>query len=137
MIPAYKGSGGHVFQLTGTIFKLITDSIRTNFLTKFHKDQTIHVASRPCNENAPPPCGHVFQPTGTIFEPVQDKILTNLLTKSKQYTPSSSKGGIINVASRVLTRKIWTSHDAEPTMDKRRSQKLPMSTLCSGVLSKS
>ncbi|KAH3707828.1 hypothetical protein DPMN_067244 [Dreissena polymorpha] len=67
--------GGHVFQPTGTIFKLVQDiigtnlykaiekktgtifeliqeSIRTNVLTKFHNDWTIN----------PPPGGHVFQP---------------------------------------------------------------------------
>ncbi|KAH3799436.1 hypothetical protein DPMN_153044 [Dreissena polymorpha] len=52
--------GGHVFQLTRTIFKLsgdiigtndltqvlLSNIIRTNLLTKFHKDQTINVASR-------------------------------------------------------------------------------------------
>ncbi|KAH3710329.1 hypothetical protein DPMN_069806, partial [Dreissena polymorpha] len=38
--------GGHVFQPTGTIFKLIQDIICTNLLTKFHEDWTINVASR-------------------------------------------------------------------------------------------
>ncbi|KAH3806370.1 hypothetical protein DPMN_134690 [Dreissena polymorpha] len=47
--------GGHVFQQTGTIFKLSLDIIRTyiglqniigtNLLTKFYEDQTINVAS--------------------------------------------------------------------------------------------
>ncbi|KAH3699151.1 hypothetical protein DPMN_074105 [Dreissena polymorpha] len=94
------------FQPTGTIFKLIQDSIGTNLLTKFHDNQTINVASRvltgfyyshilpyktvpipkmakknTVRENAPPPGGHVFQPTGTIFQLIQDSIGTNLLTK--------------------------------------------------------
>ncbi|KAH3816493.1 hypothetical protein DPMN_118009 [Dreissena polymorpha] len=39
-------SGCHVFQAKGTIFKLVQDIIGTNFLTKFHDDQTINVSSR-------------------------------------------------------------------------------------------
>ncbi|KAH3699014.1 hypothetical protein DPMN_073960 [Dreissena polymorpha] len=38
--------GGHVFQATGTNFELVQDIIGTNFLTKFHDDRTINVASR-------------------------------------------------------------------------------------------
>ncbi|KAH3821401.1 hypothetical protein DPMN_123165 [Dreissena polymorpha] len=38
--------GGHVFQSTGTIFKLVQDIIGTHVLSKFHEDWTINVASR-------------------------------------------------------------------------------------------
>ncbi|KAH3843040.1 hypothetical protein DPMN_116547 [Dreissena polymorpha] len=58
--------GGHVFQLTQTIFKLVQDIIRMNLLTKFHEDRTINVASRVLTrKNAPPP----------------DILGTNLMTK--------------------------------------------------------
>ncbi|KAH3700302.1 hypothetical protein DPMN_075277 [Dreissena polymorpha] len=74
--------GGHVFQLTQTIFKLVQDIIRMNLLTKFHEDRTINVASRVLTrKNASPAGGHVFQATGTIFIHVQDIIGTNLMTK--------------------------------------------------------
>ncbi|KAH3871890.1 hypothetical protein DPMN_035105 [Dreissena polymorpha] len=65
--------GSHVFQANVTICELIQDIIKTNPLTKFHKDRTI-------NENAPPPGGDVFQPTGIIFELIQDINGMNLLT---------------------------------------------------------
>ncbi|KAH3889671.1 hypothetical protein DPMN_013732 [Dreissena polymorpha] len=71
--------GGHVFIATIPIFELIQDIIRTNLLTKFHKDQTINVASRV--KNAPPLGSHVFQANITIFKLIQDIIETNLLTK--------------------------------------------------------
>ncbi|KAH3871931.1 hypothetical protein DPMN_035146 [Dreissena polymorpha] len=67
-------TGGHVFQPTGIIFKLVQDIIRTNLLTKFHEDRTINVASRVLTS-------HVFQATMTIFELFQDIIETNLLNK--------------------------------------------------------
>ncbi|KAH3869539.1 hypothetical protein DPMN_032708 [Dreissena polymorpha] len=38
--------GGHVFQQSGTIFKLSPNIIRTNVLTTFHEDWTINVTSR-------------------------------------------------------------------------------------------
>ncbi|KAH3736441.1 hypothetical protein DPMN_043004 [Dreissena polymorpha] len=80
--------GGHVFQANVTIFELIQNIIKTNFLTIFHQDWTINVASTVfTRKNAPPPGGHVFQPTGIIFELVQDIIGVNLT---------------INVASRKI-----------------------------------
>ncbi|KAH3704554.1 hypothetical protein DPMN_079611 [Dreissena polymorpha] len=121
-------TGGHVFQTTGTIFKLvqniigtkknvfpptrtifelIQDIIGTNHLTKFHDDRTINVASNigftiaiysHLRKNAPPLDSHVFQTNATIFELIQDIIQTNLLTKFHE-------DWTINVASRVLTRK--------------------------------
>ncbi|KAH3869131.1 hypothetical protein DPMN_032291 [Dreissena polymorpha] len=49
-------NGGHVFEPTVIIFKIIQYIIRTNLLTKFHEDRTINVASRVLTrKNAPPP----------------------------------------------------------------------------------
>ncbi|KAH3794252.1 hypothetical protein DPMN_147783 [Dreissena polymorpha] len=56
--------------------------------------------------------GNVFQQTGTIFELVQDIIGTNLLTKFHE-DPS------INVASTVLTRQIFMTHNGRKTIDTR------------------
>ncbi|KAH3845837.1 hypothetical protein DPMN_088127 [Dreissena polymorpha] len=102
--------GSHFFQPTGIIFDLVQDIIGMNLLTKFHEDWTINVASRV--KNAPPLGSHVFQANVTIFELIQDIIETNLL----------------------FTRQMLTAHDRRQTTDKRRSQKLTMSTLCSGEL---
>ncbi|KAH3848976.1 hypothetical protein DPMN_091361 [Dreissena polymorpha] len=140
--------GGHVFQAN------------TNLLTIFHQDWTINVASRVLTrKNAPPPGGHVFQPTGIIFELVQDIIGMNLLTK-KNAPPLGShvfqanvtifeliqdiiktnlltkfhEDWTINVASRELTRQMLTQHNAQQTTDKKRSQKLTMSTTCSDFI---
>ncbi|KAH3872737.1 hypothetical protein DPMN_035959, partial [Dreissena polymorpha] len=55
--------------------------------------------------------GYVFQQTGTIFELVQDIIGTNLLTKFHFYPT-------INVASTVLTRQIFMTHNGRQTIDK-------------------
>ncbi|KAH3842250.1 hypothetical protein DPMN_115747, partial [Dreissena polymorpha] len=71
--------GGHVFQPTDIIFKLVQDIIGMNLLTKFYEDRTINVASRV--KNAPPLGSHVFQANVTIFKLIQDFIETNLLTK--------------------------------------------------------
>ncbi|KAH3787031.1 hypothetical protein DPMN_165150 [Dreissena polymorpha] len=147
--------GGHVFQANKTIFELIQDIIGTNLLTKFHKDQKINVASRVLTrnnamfhedwtinvasrvltrfyyshirKNAPLLCSHVFQANVTIFELIQDIIETYLLTEFHE-------DWTINLTSRVLTRQMLTPHNARRTTDKRRSQKLTMSTLCSGEL---
>ncbi|KAH3824451.1 hypothetical protein DPMN_126287 [Dreissena polymorpha] len=116
--------GGHVFQPTGIIFKLVQNIIGMNHLNKFHEDWTINVVSRV--KNALPLGSHVFQANITIFELIQDIIETNLLTKfHKDWT--------INMASRELTRQMLTPHNGRCTMDKRLSQKLTMSTLCSAT----
>ncbi|KAH3852951.1 hypothetical protein DPMN_095472 [Dreissena polymorpha] len=152
--------GGHVFKATKTIFELIQDIIWTNLLTKFHDDRKINVTSRVLTrKNAPPPWWpyvigmnlltefhedrtinvasrvknapplgiHVLQANVTIFELIQDIIETNLPTKFHEDLT-------INVASRELTRQMLTPHNARRTTDKRRSQKLTMSTLCSSEL---
>ncbi|KAH3874495.1 hypothetical protein DPMN_037740 [Dreissena polymorpha] len=142
--------GSHVFQRTGTIFKLnqhiiktniltklhedwasnVTSTVftsfelirgfnKTNVLTKFHDDRTINVASGVFTrqmltthdgQKAITKANHEHSSeTETIFKLIQDIIGANLLTKK-------------NVA------------DGRRTTDKRRSQKLTMSTLCSGEL---
>ncbi|KAH3696074.1 hypothetical protein DPMN_083537 [Dreissena polymorpha] len=73
--------GGHVFQKTGTIFKLIQDIMKTNVLNK---------------KNALNPSGHDIQPTGTIFELIQSIIVTNHKTTY--------------MASSVLTKKNALHH---------------------------
>ncbi|KAH3882894.1 hypothetical protein DPMN_006840 [Dreissena polymorpha] len=103
--------GCHVFQPSRTIFILIQGIIhgRKNLLTKFHAGRTINVASRQFKEKNP--VGHVFQPIKTISnsykkslgpssdqELIQDIIGTNLTKFNEDWT--------INVASRVLTKKI-------------------------------
>ncbi|KAH3895954.1 hypothetical protein DPMN_020123 [Dreissena polymorpha] len=57
--------GGHVFQRTGTIFKLVQDIFGTNLLANSHDDQTIKLASRVLTRLAYAllPGDHVFQPT--------------------------------------------------------------------------
>ncbi|KAH3719698.1 hypothetical protein DPMN_062565 [Dreissena polymorpha] len=75
-------TGGHVFSLIPTIFKLIRDINKTNVLTNFHDDWTKIVPSRVftmenCHyihieKNAPPTGGHVFSLISTIFELVRD-----------------------------------------------------------------
>ncbi|KAH3775896.1 hypothetical protein DPMN_177306 [Dreissena polymorpha] len=96
-----------------------------NRLTKFHEDQTIHVASRVhIKKNAPSLGSHVFQANVTIFEFIQDIIETNLLTNfHEDWTINAN----VDVAQR-------TTYDGQRTTDKRRSQKLTMSMLCSGEL---
>ncbi|KAH3850116.1 hypothetical protein DPMN_092522 [Dreissena polymorpha] len=84
-------SGGNVFQQTEYIFGHIQNIIKTNILTKFHKDWTK-------NEKCPAPGRHIFQPTGRIVQHVKDIIRTNFGSKFHEYQT-------INVAFRVLTRK--------------------------------
>ncbi|KAH3796140.1 hypothetical protein DPMN_149707 [Dreissena polymorpha] len=85
--------GSHVFQANVTIFALIQDIIETNYLSKFHEDRKINVASRVLTrfyfsnirKNAPPP---------------GDIIGINLLIKFHEDLA-------INVVSRVLSIHIW------------------------------
>ncbi|KAH3863719.1 hypothetical protein DPMN_026709 [Dreissena polymorpha] len=133
----------HVFQANVTIFKLIQDIIETNLPTKFHEDWTINVASRVLTKKtAPPPGGHTNLPTKfhedwTIN--VASRVFTrstapppgghtNILTKTNVLT-KFHEDQTINVASRVFTRQ--NVDDGRRTTDKRRLQKLTMSTLCS------
>ncbi|KAH3697028.1 hypothetical protein DPMN_084513 [Dreissena polymorpha] len=86
-------SGGHFFQPTGTIFKLIKDSIWTNLLTKFHEDRTINVAISV--STSPPPGGH----SKISFAP------NRLTTFHEDRT--------INATSSVLTRQMLTPHNRQ------------------------
>ncbi|KAH3882311.1 hypothetical protein DPMN_006246 [Dreissena polymorpha] len=125
------------FSSKATIFELIQDIIGTNHLSKFHEDWTINVDSRVLTRfyyniiginlltkfhedwainvvsriNAPSLGSHVFQANVTIFELIQDIIKTNRLNKfHEDWTINAN----VDVAQR--------------TTDKRRSQKLTMST---------
>ncbi|KAH3854634.1 hypothetical protein DPMN_097180 [Dreissena polymorpha] len=90
-----------------------------NLLNKFHYDQTINVASRVLTrlyyshirKNALPPGSNFFQPTGTIFELVQDIIDKNFLSKFHE-------NQTIKVASRVLTRQMFTPHNRRNVVTK-------------------
>ncbi|KAH3894437.1 hypothetical protein DPMN_018594 [Dreissena polymorpha] len=60
--------GGHIFQRTGTIFKLVQDIIGTNLLAYSHDDRTIKLASRVLTRPyALLPGNHVFQPTSRVL----------------------------------------------------------------------
>ncbi|KAH3814199.1 hypothetical protein DPMN_142693 [Dreissena polymorpha] len=78
-------------------------------------------------KNGSPLGSHVFQANVTIFEIIYDIIENNLLTKFHEDWK-------INVASKELTRQMLMAHDRRRTTDKKRSQKLTMSMLCSGEL---
>ncbi|KAH3723756.1 hypothetical protein DPMN_049550 [Dreissena polymorpha] len=110
---------GHVFQTNVTIFELIQDILKTNLLTIFHQDWTKNVASRVLKRKMPRPLAAMF------FN--KQIIESNLLTKFHE-------DWTINVAPRELTRQMLTPHNGQRTTDKKRSQKLTMSTLCSGEL---
>ncbi|KAH3822824.1 hypothetical protein DPMN_124615 [Dreissena polymorpha] len=108
--------GGHVFQPTNIIFKLVQDIIEMNLLTKFHEDWTINVASRVLTrfcyshirKNAPPLGSHVFQANVTIFELIQDIIKTNLLTKfHEDWTINAN----VDVAQRTTHDGLHTKGD--------------------------
>ncbi|KAH3840958.1 hypothetical protein DPMN_114416 [Dreissena polymorpha] len=102
-------TGGHVFQPSGTIFKLVQEIMGTNLLTKFHDERTINVLLKPCKEKCTAPGGHVFQPT--IFELAQGFITTNLLTNFYE-------DRTINVASSVLTRQMLTPYNEQKAITK-------------------
>ncbi|KAH3838809.1 hypothetical protein DPMN_112224 [Dreissena polymorpha] len=132
--------GNHVFQRTGTIFKLnslftcfhyvhmeknappigghVFSPIWTIFeLSNFH-DWAKIVTSRPNKENCPPTSGHVFQRTGTTFELNQHIIKTNILTNfeldryfiGKKLLTKFHEDRTINVASRVFTNNSHLSN---------------------------
>ncbi|KAH3785186.1 hypothetical protein DPMN_163271 [Dreissena polymorpha] len=65
---------GHVFQPTGTVFKLIKDIIGTNLLTKFHEDLTIN---KKCTANWLP----CFLSNQNLFQTSPRYIRTNIQTK--------------------------------------------------------
>ncbi|KAH3887479.1 hypothetical protein DPMN_011496 [Dreissena polymorpha] len=125
--------GGHVFSPIWTIFELVRDINETSVLTKFHDDWAKIETSRVFTRNtASPPGGHLHEDlasnvTSTVFtsfELSQGINETNVMTKFHE-------DQTINVASRVFTRQ---NGRRRCTTDKRRSQKLTMSTLCSSEL---
>ncbi|KAH3840194.1 hypothetical protein DPMN_113639 [Dreissena polymorpha] len=137
--------GGHVFSPIWTIFELFRDIKETNLLTKFHDDGKNIVTSRVFTRNtSPPPGGHACHRNGTIFKLNQHIIYTNILTNFKlsrginkiNVLTKFHEDQTINVASGVFT---WQNvddarrktHNGRRTTDKKRSQKLTMSTLCS------
>ncbi|KAH3817886.1 hypothetical protein DPMN_119442 [Dreissena polymorpha] len=128
--------GGQVFSRIWTIFEHVRDINKTNVLTKFYDDWTSRMFTM---STAPPPGGHLHEdlaPNVTSthehdhgFELSRGINGTNVLTKFHE-------DRTMNVASVVFTRQMLTKEDAQRTTDKRRSQKLTMSTLCSGELKK-
>ncbi|KAH3711579.1 hypothetical protein DPMN_071250 [Dreissena polymorpha] len=108
--------GGHVFQRTGTIFKLYQHMIFTSILSQLHEDWASNVTST------------VF----TSFELLRGVNRTNVLTKFHE-------NRTINVACGVYKANVdatrQSTNDARRTTDKRRSQKLTMSTAHCGVWS--
>ncbi|KAH3891285.1 hypothetical protein DPMN_015378 [Dreissena polymorpha] len=111
--------------------------IGTNHLTKFHDDRTINVASRVLTrKNAQPP--YIIR-TNLLTKFHEDRKInaaSRVLTRKNAPPPGSHtkfhEHQTINVASRVFTRQ--NVDDGRCTTDKKRSQKLTMSTLCSGEL---
>ncbi|KAH3814238.1 hypothetical protein DPMN_142732 [Dreissena polymorpha] len=101
------------FKTTGTIFEPFQEINGTYFLTKFHYDRKINVASKVLTrKNAPLPGDHIFQEVPTINVALRG--LTSHICKNAPHLGShvfSSKHWTIHVASRVLTRKIVTPHN--------------------------
>ncbi|KAH3770637.1 hypothetical protein DPMN_171929 [Dreissena polymorpha] len=144
--------GSHVFQAKVTNSELIQDIIGTYLLSKFHEDRKINMASRVLTrfyfshirKNDPPFCGHVFQPTDIIFELIHDIIGINLLTK-KNAPPCGchvfqANVTIFKLIQDIIKTNLLTKFHEDPTMnenvdgarrtmDKKRSQKLAMSTV--------
>ncbi|KAH3879118.1 hypothetical protein DPMN_003019 [Dreissena polymorpha] len=122
--------GGHVFSSIWTIFILVRDINKTNVSTKFHDDWAKIVTSRV--NTAPPTGGHLHEDfasnaTSTVFtsfELSQGINGTSVLTKFHEDRTIK--------ASRVFTRQ--NVDDARRTTDKKQSQRLIMSMLCSGEL---
>ncbi|KAH3713838.1 hypothetical protein DPMN_073639 [Dreissena polymorpha] len=96
--------GGHVFQMTETIFELIQQIIKTNILTKLHEDWASNVTST------------VFTwffscPT---FKLIRGIIRTNVLI-------TFHEDRTINVASRVFTGQMLTSDGQQTKGDHKSS----------------
>ncbi|KAH3872693.1 hypothetical protein DPMN_035913 [Dreissena polymorpha] len=75
----------------------------------------------------PRPLAASFQANITIFELIQDIIETNFLTKFHEDWKSINQCDLLRVNKANVDA-------AQQTTDKRRSQKLTMSTLCSDEL---
>ncbi|KAH3709402.1 hypothetical protein DPMN_068864 [Dreissena polymorpha] len=90
-------TGGHVFQATATTFELVQNIIGTNFLTKFHDDRTINMASR---EKCHAPMAAMFFHQPEPFSNSSKISLGQILIPLTKFHDDRT----INVASRVLTR---------------------------------
>ncbi|KAH3897903.1 hypothetical protein DPMN_022099 [Dreissena polymorpha] len=117
--------GGHVFSPIWTIFELVRDINLTNIVT-----------FRVFTRNTAPPGGHVFQRTTTIFKHNQHIITTNILTKLHKDWGSYVTSTVFELGRGIIGKNVLTKKnvdDERRTADKRRSQKLTMSTLCSMI----
>ncbi|KAH3704994.1 hypothetical protein DPMN_080056 [Dreissena polymorpha] len=123
---------GHVFQAIGTIFELVQDIIRTNVLTKFHKDWTINVTFKVVRKAQ----------TLSIFLHIQDifhedwtinvtfRVLTSFHYRYMenapwwQYTIETNlqtkfhEDPTMNQASTMLTKQLFMSHNSRQTLEK-------------------
>ncbi|KAH3887411.1 hypothetical protein DPMN_011428 [Dreissena polymorpha] len=127
--------------LTSVTFRVLTKFHYSCISGHFHEDWTINVIYR---ENAPPP--GIYRKINVASRVNKDLNIfgTNVLAKFHEEQA-------INVGSRekflgpcffnqqepflnILTRQILTPQDAQRTSDKRQSQKLTMSTLCSELI---
>ncbi|KAH3837266.1 hypothetical protein DPMN_110649 [Dreissena polymorpha] len=88
----------HVFQRTGTIFKLNSRISETKVLTKFHENWAKNVTSRVFTKKCPAHWRPCFSPIWTILELVREINKTNVLTKFHDDWAKI-------VTSRVFTRK--------------------------------
>ncbi|KAH3860846.1 hypothetical protein DPMN_023769 [Dreissena polymorpha] len=97
--------GGHVFQPTGTVFKLIKEIENNRYqatgyqsdINVFHEDLTINVASRVLTrKNAPPTGCHVFKATRNFFKLFHDdlKIIVAPRVLSRKNAPPPSGGHV-------------------------------------------
>ncbi|KAH3891392.1 hypothetical protein DPMN_015491 [Dreissena polymorpha] len=102
--------GSHVFQRTGTIFKLNSCIYETNVLTIFHENWAKNATSRVFTcfhymhiaKTAPPLGGHVFSPIWTIFELVRDINKNHVYTKFHDYW------------AQIVTSRVFTMKTAPP-----------------------
>ncbi|KAH3827011.1 hypothetical protein DPMN_128939 [Dreissena polymorpha] len=105
-------TGGHVFSPIWTIFELVRDINKTNFLSNFHDDWAKIVTSRVfTRKTAPPTGGHIGHDSVYNFELDRDFIGTRLLTKFHE-------DRTINVASRVFTNKCGRTDDGQRPVTK-------------------
>ncbi|KAH3872378.1 hypothetical protein DPMN_035594 [Dreissena polymorpha] len=94
------------FQQTRTIFKLIQDIIRTNFLTKFHEDWIINVTFRDMTrKNTPLPGGHIFSTEWTPQRYNKKKIV---LTKFHEDWTINATSNIIGTNHLTEFNLDWT-----------------------------
>ncbi|KAH3897900.1 hypothetical protein DPMN_022096 [Dreissena polymorpha] len=82
-------TGGHGFQATETIFKLVQDIIGKNILNKLH-DWTIHVASKPSTrKKGPAPWWACFSSNQNHFQNLTINVSSSVLTRQMLTTDKS------------------------------------------------